>query len=180
MNPVSKLTLPLNQLCGSGSGTVSGIGNLNQGETSKTMVKITCEEIEDEITFWSSAMVCYVLGANPPLAVMDGFCRRMWKGNVDKVGSPRHGVFIVRFQSVEFRDQIVNGGYLFFNNRPAIMKNWMPDVDITKNDVSIVPIWIHLENLELKYWGERSLFKIVRQIGEPIRVDVYTKERNRL
>lgn len=122
----------------------------------------------------------YVLEANPPLGVMDGFCRRMWKTNVDKVGLPRHGVFLVRFHSTEFRDQVVNGGYLFFNNRPVIMKNWTPDLDLKKNDVTIVPIWVHLENLDLKYWGERSLFKIVRQLGEPNRVDVFTRERNRL
>ena len=60
------------------------------------------------------------------------------------------------------------------------MKKWDLEMDLRKNDVKIVPIWIQLENLELKYWGERSIFKIVRMIGEPIRVDVFTKERNRL
>ena len=119
VNLVSNTLLNLDQMAGNVSETVSGFDKLSVRENqdgkevlaSKAMVKITSEDIEDEINFWSSAMVCYVLGGNPPLAVMDGFCRRMWKDNVDKVGSPRHGVFIVRFHSVAFRDQIVNGGY---------------------------------------------------------------------
>lgn len=60
------------------------------------------------------------------------------------------------------------------------MKQWDPEVDIKKNDVRIVPIWMNLENLELKYWGKRSLFKIVGHIGKPIQLDVFTKERSRL
>lgn len=43
----------------------------------KVMVKITEEDIEDEIAFWNSALVCYVLGANSPLSVMEGFFRRI-------------------------------------------------------------------------------------------------------
>ena len=61
----------------------------------RKMVKITGEDIEDEIEFWKTAMVCYVLGANPPLYVMEGFCKRMWSEKVDKIGSPSYGVFLV-------------------------------------------------------------------------------------
>ena len=60
------------------------------------------------------------------------------------------------------------------------MKAWNPVESLQKMEVSTVPIWIQIENLELKYWGEKSLFKIVSQIGTPIRVDHFTKERNRL
>ena len=113
-------------------------------------------------------MLCYVLGANPPFIVMEGFCRRMWKEKIDKIGSPSYGVFMIRFHTVEDRDGILQGGYLFFNNQRVVMKPWHPDMDIRKNDIRSVPIWIQLDNLDLKYWGERALFKIVGQIGKPL------------
>uniref|UniRef100_A0A803PB52 Uncharacterized protein n=1 Tax=Cannabis sativa TaxID=3483 RepID=A0A803PB52_CANSA len=40
-------------------------------------VKIQLEDIEDEISYWSPSIVCYVLGANPPLSILDGFARRI-------------------------------------------------------------------------------------------------------
>lgn len=43
-----------------------------------------------------------------------------------------------------------------------------------------MPIYIQLEQLDLKYWGEKELFKIVGQIGEPVRTNVFTKEKQRL
>uniref|UniRef100_A0A803P4D5 DUF4283 domain-containing protein n=1 Tax=Cannabis sativa TaxID=3483 RepID=A0A803P4D5_CANSA len=95
-------------------------------------VKITLEDIEEEISFWNSALVCYVLRANPPLNVLDGFVRRLWKEKIDK------------------------------------------------EDTSNVPIWIQLDDLQLKYWGKKSLFKIVGQLGVPIMVDDVTKERDKL
>ncbi|KAL2942485.1 Complement C1q subcomponent subunit A [Bienertia sinuspersici] len=53
--------------------------------TETPMVTIDMDDIEDEITYWSSAMICFVLGANPPLPVMSGFCNRIWgKKGLDK------------------------------------------------------------------------------------------------
>lgn len=60
------------------------------------------------------------------------------------------------------------------------MKAWDVDMDLSKNNIRTVPIWMQLENLDLKYWGQRALFKIVGQISEPIQVDAITKERERL
>ncbi|KAM6589753.1 hypothetical protein CsatA_012358 [Cannabis sativa] len=91
-----------------------------------------------------------------------------------------YGIFIIRFNSLKDRDQILEGGYIFFNRRPVIMKAWDPNVNFKKEDVKKVPIWVQLEDLDLKYWGQRSLFKIVGQVGEPIMVDNVTKERERL
>uniref|UniRef100_A0A803QE60 Reverse transcriptase domain-containing protein n=1 Tax=Cannabis sativa TaxID=3483 RepID=A0A803QE60_CANSA len=126
-------------------------------------VKITLEDIEDEVQFWKSSIVCYVLGANPPLSVIEGFIRRIWKDKVDKVGSLSYGVFLVRFESVEIRDEILNGGYVFFNNRPLVMKAWDPDVNFKKEDIRSVPIWIQLPELELKYWDEHG-FNVFTEI----------------
>uniref|UniRef100_A0A803PQL5 Reverse transcriptase domain-containing protein n=1 Tax=Cannabis sativa TaxID=3483 RepID=A0A803PQL5_CANSA len=119
-------------------------------------------------------------GANPPLAVLEGFARRLWKEKVDKVGMLAYGVFIIRFFSEVERDAILKGGFIFFNKRPVIMKPWDPDCNFKKEDIRRVPIWIHLDDLELKYWGQASLFKIVEQIGQPIMIDLVTETREKL
>lgn len=144
------------------------------------MIKITSEDIEEEVEYWKTAMVCYVLGDNPPVAVIEGFFRRIWKDKVDTVGSPKHKIYVVRFQDVETRDGVMQGGFIFFNRRLVIMRAWDPQLNIQKHEVCSVPIWIQLEHLDLKFWGEKYLFKIVERIGRPIQVDSFTRMRSML
>ena len=62
-----------------------------------TVVKIDDEDIQSEVDFWSSSVIYYVIGVNPPAYVMEGFIRKIWKNlGVDKVGMLKTGVFIVR------------------------------------------------------------------------------------
>ena len=41
------------------------------------LFKINLSDIEDEIRYWETAVVCFVVGANPPLHVIDGFVRQI-------------------------------------------------------------------------------------------------------
>ncbi|KAM6551072.1 hypothetical protein CsatB_000880 [Cannabis sativa] len=69
------------------SGTVvCNLENSFKNTATAAKVKITLDDIEDEIHFLSSSIVCYVLGANPPLYVLEGFIKRVWNRKVDKVG----------------------------------------------------------------------------------------------
>ncbi|XP_062088940.1 uncharacterized protein LOC133795507 [Humulus lupulus] len=121
---------------------------LNQGR--KIGIKTEPEDIAEEISYWQPSIVCYVVGANPPVNILDGFVR------------------------------VLDGGYLFFGKKPLVMKPWNSVDDFTKEDITIVPTWIQLGGLDIKYWGEGSLFKIMGQIGRPIQVDNFTKHRDRL
>uniref|UniRef100_A0A803NHH6 DUF4283 domain-containing protein n=1 Tax=Cannabis sativa TaxID=3483 RepID=A0A803NHH6_CANSA len=150
------------------------------GSPSKRKIKITKEDIQEEVDFWTPSIICYVLGANPPMSILEGFVRRVWKDKIDKVGMISHGVFLVRFRSIADRDQILSRGYIFFNKRPVIMRAWDPNVNFKKENIHSVPIWVQLKNLDLKYWGEQVLFKIISQVGEPVMVDAFTKAREKL
>uniref|UniRef100_A0A803PLB3 Reverse transcriptase domain-containing protein n=1 Tax=Cannabis sativa TaxID=3483 RepID=A0A803PLB3_CANSA len=156
------------------------IRNLKSAYATQSKVKITADDIQEDVDFWNSSIVCYVLGANPPLTVLEGFARRIWKDKIDKVGMISYGIFLIRFFNIEERNSVLNGGYTFFNKRPIIMKHWDPNVNFKKENIRTVPIWIHLEDLELKYWGQKLLFKIVGQIGKPLMVDAVTKEKDKL
>ena len=107
--------------------------------------------------------------------MIEGFFKRIWKEKVDTVKSPKRGIFVVRFHDVETRDAILHGGFIFFNRRPVIMKAWDSKINIQKHEVRNVPIWIQMENLDLKFWGEKSLYKIVGRIGNIIQVDSFTR-----
>lgn len=60
------------------------------------------------------------------------------------------------------------------------MKKGHPDMDFQKEEFKTVPIWIHLLALDLKYWGDKFLYKLVVRIGKPLRLDQATLTKERL
>lgn len=60
-----------------------------------------------------------------------GFARKIWgKMGIDKVSLMPNGVFLVRFQSIEGRNKAIAAGPFIFDNKPVIVKNWAPNLDL--------------------------------------------------
>lgn len=138
-------------------------------------VKIEYDDIQDEIDYWNSSIVCYVFGANPPINVMEGFFRRIWRNlAVDKVALASHGVFLVRFTTMENRDKVLAMPRPTFDHKPVFLKAWEPDMEICKEEVRTVPIWVQIWGLDFKYWGEKALPRIMQKVGK------FTKNDNAL
>uniref|UniRef100_A0A803PHP5 Reverse transcriptase domain-containing protein n=1 Tax=Cannabis sativa TaxID=3483 RepID=A0A803PHP5_CANSA len=123
---------------------VRNLSNSFENSKKPGQVKVTIDDIAEEISYWNSSLVCYIMGANPPLNVLDGFVRRLWKDKIDKVGLLSYGIFLIRFHEAVDRDAILQGGYIFFNKQPVIMKAWDPNVDFKKEDE--FPSTIYFEN----------------------------------
>ncbi|XP_074265752.1 uncharacterized protein LOC141588196 [Silene latifolia] len=144
------------------------------------MLQIQFEDVEEEVVYWNQAVLCYILGTNPPSEVIEGFIRRIWtKYNIDKISFMPTGVFLVRFKTVEMRDKVLQAGHFLFDNKPMIVKAWHKDLGMTKKDVQSVPAWVRLHNLPLKFWG-KSLPKISSLVGKYVKNDQATEERTRL
>lgn len=87
-------------------------------------IKIDIEDVQEKIAYWESSIICYVIGANPPFPVMDGFVRRIWrKKGIDKVVFVRNVVFLVKFHDLDQRDEILLDGFHFFDKKSVIVKN---------------------------------------------------------
>ncbi|XP_059315818.1 uncharacterized protein LOC132066531 [Lycium ferocissimum] len=144
-------------------------------------VKITMDDIQEEVVFWRTAVVSYVLGSNPPLTVIEGYFKRIWKAlGIDKIAQVNRGVFLVRFGCMEDRNKAIDAGIQVFDRKPIVVKGWEPDVEMNKTVVEKVPVWVRLEGLELKYWGQTALTKIASLIGKPLKIDSATNMRERL
>lgn len=118
----------------------------------KQLVRITKEDISDEIRFWESVVVCYVFGANPPLKVIDGFVKRIWKDlSIDKVRLLGKGVFIVRMMSNLDRDKACDMSGILFDKKPFVVKPWTPKPSASKTELKYLLIWVSFPGLELEY-----------------------------
>ncbi|XP_060202694.1 uncharacterized protein LOC132631110 [Lycium barbarum] len=162
-----------NPLITKGSGSID--------ESSVVNVKITMDDIQEEVVFWPTAVVCYVLGSNPALTVIEGYFKCIWRAlDIDKVAQVNRGVFLVRFDCMEDRSKAIDKGIQMFDRKPIVVNGWEPDVEMNKTIVEKVPVWVRLEGLELKYWGQTALTKIASLIGKPLKIDNATNMRERL
>lgn len=115
------------------------------------------DDVKPEVEYKNLVVVCYILGIKPPFRIIDGFIRRLWKQfGMEKVAMLESGVFIVRFRSLDEKNRAMDVGPIFYDRKPVIVKNWSPELDIKAMDVRVVPTWIKLPGLPLKFWGQNS------------------------
>lgn len=134
-----------------------------------------------EVEYWTNAVICRVLGANPPIQVMEGFIKRVWgKMGIDKIALVSNGVFIVRFHSFENRSKVLAEGSPMFDKKLVIVQPWSADLDVKKIDTAKVPVWVRLLDLDLKYWGQSTLMKLAGTLGRPIKTDRVTSMKELL
>ncbi|KAG5585598.1 hypothetical protein H5410_046032 [Solanum commersonii] len=120
-------------------------------------MKITLDDIKEEVAYRNSTVVCYVLGVNPSLMVKEGAFKRIWGAlGIDKISQTNRGIFLIRFHTIQSRDKVIEGGIQLFDRKHVIVKPWKEGLDMKKIIVYKVPTWIRLPNLDLKYWGNAT------------------------
>lgn len=104
-------------------------------------VKISYEDVAEECVFWETSVVCYVLGANPPLHVINGFVNRIWNPvDIDKVGTIDKGVFLVRLKSQEALRVACDSNCILFDKKSLIVTPWSKNVSYEKESISSSPV----------------------------------------
>ncbi|XP_074278172.1 uncharacterized protein LOC141601769 [Silene latifolia] len=147
----------------------------------KQLLQLTHEDVEPEINYWSTAVVCYVLGGNPPWELLSEFVNRLWgKYKYDKIAFLPNGAFLVHFPTLECKNLVLQQGFPMYDNKPLVVKPWTEDCSLAKERVKKVPIWIRLCGLALKFWGSSSLEKISSLVGKFMRCDGPTMDKTRL
>ncbi|VFQ98000.1 unnamed protein product [Cuscuta campestris] len=102
------------------------------------VARITEEDIIVSEGIWDCAIICCVLGANPPLEVMKGFITRIWKDfEVDDISFHKEGQFIVHFKSSEKRDEVAKRKYYYFDNKPMMVQKWHPGTQLNLMELNM-------------------------------------------
>ena len=114
--------------------------------------KIEHQDVAAEIEYWSQAVLCSVLGANPPLMVIDGFVRRIWgQYEIDKVVAARKGIYLVRFKTMQDKEAVLSKGIYYFDQKPFAGRAWNENLEIDTNAIDSLSIWVQFPELDVKY-----------------------------
>ncbi|XP_074305823.1 uncharacterized protein LOC141641045 [Silene latifolia] len=146
--------------------------------SSSPVLCLSTADVADEVNFWSSAVYCFILGANPKANVISGFVKRVWQSyGVDRISFLANGIFLVRFKTKEKKKEVINTGHLMFDNKPVIVNEWKPEMELIKHEVKSIPIWMKMYGLDIKFWGTGCLSKISGLVGKYLRCDDATNHR---
>lgn len=61
----------------------------------------------------------------------------------------KSGVSIVEFGEVADRENVIEAGPWYFDNKPVVVKPWGPKVCLEREGLANIPIWIKLPGLKL-------------------------------
>ncbi|XP_062105753.1 uncharacterized protein LOC133817291 [Humulus lupulus] len=149
-------------------------------EDGKKIAQVDVEEVKCQSANWSSAVICMVLGANPPMAVFEGFIKRVWGHlGIAQIARMTMGLTMVKFNDDTTRDHVLETGILHFGRKPVIIRPWSSDLSAIRM-IHSIPLWIRLQDLGFQYWGSKCLSALVSTLGKPIMVDKFTRERSRV
>ena len=121
------------------------------------------------------------MGANPPVTIIEGFIKRIWKDlSVDKLGMVSKRVFLVRFQNENDRDVSSDMSGILFDKKPFVVKPWSSTTSVTKESLKSLLVWVKFPSLLVKYWRKESLSLIAGLLGPVLRIVRATMNYDRL
>ncbi|GJT56715.1 retrotransposon protein, putative, ty1-copia subclass [Tanacetum coccineum] len=97
-------------------------------------------------------------------------------GLVRSIFSSSTGIFSFKFSSMDGLDAMLENGPWFIRNNPLILKKWNPGVNLLKEDVSTVSVWVKLHGVPVTTFSEDGLSAIATKLGTPLMLDSYTSD----
>ncbi|PHU19801.1 hypothetical protein BC332_10952 [Capsicum chinense] len=117
--------------------------------------------------------VGYVIGDGPYEKLLDNLVTRFWIF----VAKPLilihdEGYYLVKFRILEDRDQVLQSGPYYFNNKPLILKEW--ELTFDTEVLSIITIWVKFLGLPVGHWSTKVLSKMAGAVGKPSFTNKFT------
>lgn len=134
-------------------------------------LQITMPEVSDIYTDLSNTdVICRFNGFWPKSDALHQWIYSSWSPNCEIYLCPK-GFFIVRFNTEQERDSIINQGPWFWGNAGLFTTPWFSDFDATTMIVSRMPVWVRLHGLPLHFWHHKALTAIGNTLGKFLKMD---------
>nr|GEZ51992.1 hypothetical protein [Tanacetum cinerariifolium] len=83
-------------------------------------------------------------------------------------------VYYFKFTSARGLEQVIKQGPWLIRNQPLMLTKWTPNLNIDKDSVSKVPVWVKIHKVPVVAYSEDGLSLIGTQLGKPIMLDAFT------
>ncbi|GKC57395.1 retrovirus-related pol polyprotein from transposon TNT 1-94 [Tanacetum coccineum] len=90
------------------------------------------------------------------------------------VMSDDDGMFYFKFSSLQGLEQVLEKGPWLIRNVPLILTKWSPNMTLSKDEVTRVPVWVKMHKVPVVAYTADGLSLIATQIGNPLGLDAFT------
>ena len=150
-------------------------------EDGHVIVRPPKEIAEEGCAFWRNTLIGYFVGKKLHFPAVNSIALRLWgKFGLREVLSSDVGFYFFRFDTYDDACKVMERAPWHMANRPLVLKHWKPNLSLTKEDCSKVPVWVRLHNVPLEYWSSNGLSFVASAIGYPLHADHVTLSRKRL
>ncbi|PNX59710.1 hypothetical protein L195_g051557, partial [Trifolium pratense] len=131
--------------------------------------------IEELSVPWKDALVIKLLGKNLGYNTMKNKLESVWnlKGGIDLM-NVGNAFYMVKFDGVEDKNKVVNGGPWMIYDRYLAVRHWSPSFNANTAKIDRTMVWIRIPNLNLLYYDESVLWALASMVGTPVKVDLHT------
>jgi len=116
-------------------------------------------------------LVGYFIGKRLPFKVVDDALKKAWGPALLEVMSNGRGLFLLRIADREFRRKILEGGTVTVARISLMLQQWKPRMELNKDSLQSVPVWVRLRNLPFSFWSAHSIEKVASALGKPLYMD---------
>ncbi|GJW36540.1 beta-caryophyllene synthase, partial [Tanacetum coccineum] len=120
----------------------------------------------------------FFLGKRVAYPIVANYVKNTWGkyGLVKTMLNSSTRIFFFKFSSIDGLDVMLVYGPWFIHNNPFILKKWNPDVNLLKEDVGNILVWVKLHGVSVTAFSEDSLSAIATKLGTPLMLDYYISD----
>ncbi|GKD69936.1 hypothetical protein Tco_1324026 [Tanacetum coccineum] len=110
--------------------------------------------------------------------IVANYVRKTWGkfGLVKSMLNSSTGLFSFQFSCTDGLNSMLENGQWFIRNHPLNLRKWNSDVDLLKEDVGNVLVWVKLHGVPVMAFSEDGLSAIAMKLGTPLMLDSYTSD----
>jgi len=95
------------------------------------------------------------------------------------VAAKLNGVFIDRFHSVMERDEVLRQDFVYFEEKPLVMKICCVGQCVETNEIAKILVWVKFPEFDFTFWSKEGVNKISSLVGGLLSVDKASKDKSK-
>ncbi|GJU27333.1 retrovirus-related pol polyprotein from transposon TNT 1-94 [Tanacetum coccineum] len=124
---------------------------------------------------YENSLVGFFVGKKVAFPIVKNYVMNTWaKFGFEKVMSDDEGMFYFKFSSLQGLEQVLGKGPWLIRNVPLILTKWSPNMTLSKDEVTRVPVWVKMHKVPVVAYTADGLSLIASQIGNPLSLDAFT------
>ncbi|GJY93720.1 retrovirus-related pol polyprotein from transposon TNT 1-94 [Tanacetum coccineum] len=121
---------------------------------------------------FANSLVGYFVGKTIAFQLVKNYVTNTWaKFGFQKVIKDDDGFFFFKFTSTTGLEQVLEQGPWMIRNTPIILTKWSPNMTLTKDKVTKVPVWVKMHKVPIMCadpWGRLGFARALIQWKSPL------------